>query len=63
MSWPDDRGDSLADGDAAWVAAQAAGSVEPTRTGVPYNEMSHGGQPGEQTKTDYDTYKHTGQQG
>lgn len=50
------------DRDAAWVAQQAADSDGLTRTGVPYNEMNHGGQPAGGDKMAYDDYKTAGRQ-
>ena len=48
-------------GDAAWLAAQAHSMQEPTRTGVPYDDMNHGGQPTVGGKPGYDQMKHSGQ--
>lgn len=60
---PQDEVQNSAQGDAAWVAAQAAGAPGPTRTGVPYETMNHGGQPqGGSNQTPYDDYKHSGAQ-
>lgn len=50
------------EGDAALLSQTVTEMTGDTRTAVPYAEMSHGGQPGESTKTPYDEYRHIGRQ-